>query len=110
MTDRQTELLPCPFCGGTEIEIRRMPSQWQHPEYAAQCGECLTINGTSLGMDAAAQEWNTRATPDYVKPLVDALKKIEAIGYELEKPNHIARNEIAKITDEALSKLPEDLR
>lgn len=73
--DKQIELLPCPFCGCTKIDIRRMPSQWQHPEYAAQCGECLTINGTTPSMEAAAEDWNQRTTPTPPAGQVEAVAR-----------------------------------
>lgn len=58
-----SELRECPFCGGKSITIRKMPQEWDRPEYAAQCGACLTLNGTSLSEEAALKAWNNRPPP-----------------------------------------------
>lgn len=110
MTDRQGELLPCPFCGCDEVVIRQMPHGWDCSEYAAQCKRCLNINGTSLSKQAAVAAWNTRATPDYVKPLVEALRSIAYRPLGGDTETYFCGVDMQNTAKQALSKLPEDLR
>src|SRR5690606_16343709 len=66
MTD--IDLLPCPFCGGTEIYIGPMnrPSAWGYWEVGCNNDDCpldvdsVKVEGGTLEKAAAA--WNTRAT------------------------------------------------
>lgn len=70
-----SELRNCPFCGSNNVTIREMSSKWGVPEYAAQCGTCLSLNGASLSEKAAAAAWNNRpALPGFFKAIIRKLE------------------------------------
>jgi Lar family restriction alleviation protein len=63
-------LLPCPFCGGTDMEVENTHT----PSYAVECEDCGAAIGTPPGLTdgaktranhrraflAAISAWNTR--------------------------------------------------
>jgi hypothetical protein len=62
------ELLPCPFCGGTEIHIGPMGQQNAWDYWVAGCNnyDC-PLDADSVKVEFGTQEkaaaaWNTRAT------------------------------------------------
>ena len=63
------ELLPCPFCGGTEImEASCQSSIW----YFCGNDNCQAVGPTAYNEAGARLLWNTRApilTPDQIKRL-----------------------------------------
>ena len=67
------ELLPCPFCGGTEVYTKN-----ELYGYQAICNDCLARSPLSENRNRAIVRWNTRA------PILSAeeIKKLEEF-YEL---------------------------
>ncbi len=61
------ELLPCPFCGGSEIEICHTSLYW------GQCGnfDCGANTGGEETPELAIAQWNARATPQ--EPCADGV-------------------------------------
>lgn len=60
MTDNTTqpshtsELLPCPFCGGTNLEVSNL---------CVACANCFACGGGDK-LDGVEDAWNTRAAPE----------------------------------------------
>ena len=67
-TKDQEKLLPCPFCGNSEIEIRTVVV-YQNGESSPEVVRCrychISIGSSDVGV--AEKKWNTR-------PLEDALR------------------------------------
>src|SRR5690606_5846377 len=82
MTD--IDLLPCPFCGGTEIYIGPMnrPSAWGDWEAGCNNDDCpldvdsVKVEGGTLEKAAAA--WNTRATDANLAALQAEIERLRA--------------------------------
>ena len=57
------ELLPCPFCGGEDLEIDHAPTyDVRHPDvYEVHCVECGGRGGEGWTEAEAIAAWNTRA-------------------------------------------------
>ena len=56
----ETEIKPCPFCGGTAAIVRgctHLNSKWQFKVYCKQCQVRQTLHKTKCG---AIAEWNRR--------------------------------------------------
>ena len=90
MTNKETELLPCPFCGG-EARMFEKADGLGSSFYEAQCwdNDCgANVTCRSTCMDEGIKAWNTRTpTPDEIKRLVEmasdntfTLHKIESRG------------------------------
>lgn len=58
-----TDLLPCPFCGGTDIELSHYPTyDVAHPDvYEILCPDCGGRGGEGWTEAEAIAAWNTRA-------------------------------------------------
>jgi Lar family restriction alleviation protein len=68
------ELLPCPFCGGTNVSVQS-GENYRAEMYQAGCWDCdvwipqdrpensWTRQLTEQGYDSASNNWNRRATP-----------------------------------------------
>jgi Lar family restriction alleviation protein len=52
----KTELLPCPFCGGVELE----PVQTENDGYAVYCADCYATGPEATSKQAALTAWNQR--------------------------------------------------
>lgn len=74
-----TELLPCPFCGGKAVMVRQIP---RVPNIEVFCKKCKGGFQKSLTNEyEIAKLWNKRAYPQEVKELVKR--------YEPQKPDSI---------------------
>lgn len=51
------ELKPCPFCGGTELEVMEIDEGFS----AVACDTCDAIGPMGQGDEEAKREWNQRA-------------------------------------------------
>ena len=70
-TETLPELLPCPFCGGTNLEFHLYPGGC--PDGFIQCSDCTTCGPESEAThEAAAASWNAR---EAVPADADALEK-----------------------------------
>ena len=49
-------LLPCPFCGGTDLSVEREPETMQYVVFCAHCGP-MCFNKYKLD---TIHSWNTR--------------------------------------------------
>lgn len=72
------DLKPCPFCGGTDLEIREMGEEW----HVVSCNGCNAEGGYYLPDDStmpeeAAELWNRRPTP---RAEALAVPEIAALG------------------------------
>lgn len=58
-----TELLPCPFCGGEDLEIDHAQTyDVYHPDvYEVHCVECGGRGGEGWTEAESIEAWNTRA-------------------------------------------------
>ena len=56
------ELLPCPFCGGTDVHLRHLASASMSWVSCAGCG-LEAPSETGVTDDAAVAYWNRRAAP-----------------------------------------------
>ena len=75
------ELLPCPYCGGTEIRIHT-DDIWK----AAYCIECGAEGQYDLGESGARENWNNR-------PLESALRaRVAELEKQLEKWEEFSPN------------------
>lgn len=112
MTDRQTELLPCPFCGYLAKEDEPLHKR----DYSrvictnGECGVHISADDLDDDFEVAAKKWNTRATPDYVKPLVEALRSIAYRPLGGDTETYFCGVNMQNTAKQALLKLPEDLR
>lgn len=102
MTQSATDkLLPCPFCGGDAVL-----GTWDNGYYSGYKVTCCV----KISADADAtkhqviEKWNTRAVPDYVKQMVEAIRK--AAEYINDGRPALADLELAM----AINNLPEELR
>lgn len=86
----ETELEPCPFCGGDASGI-----VVSHIQFMISCnnGDCDTSGGLYDSKGAAIKAWNTRAKP---RPTGDRAKALEAFG--------ITRTELIQLLNEAKSR------
>lgn len=72
-------LLPCPFCGGEDLEIDHAPTyDVHHPDvYEVHCVECSGGGGEGWTEHEAISAWNTRAertcecVAEYAKSPID---------------------------------------
>ena len=58
----KNELLPCPFCGGTEIKVKRMKWNNLTDWYYATCKKC-TANVRHFNEVLLIAKWNERTLP-----------------------------------------------
>ena len=60
-----TDLKPCPFCGGEDLEIDHAPTyDVYHPDvYEVHCVECGGRGGEDWTKAEAIEAWNTRVKP-----------------------------------------------
>lgn len=67
-----TELKPCPFCGGEDLEIDHAPTyDVRHPDvYEVHCVECGGRGGEGWTEAEAIAAWNTRAEMGYEDTLI----------------------------------------
>lgn len=60
----ETELKPCPFCGGTaEIRItvkNRIEEQRKDRAHLIMCRKCRASSGSEFDKDKAIEKWNRR--------------------------------------------------
>lgn len=67
--EKQTELKPCPFCGGTNLDVLNVLEE--NPEYElfgmtkdnwnVVCNSCYGYGGTRRTVFEAIEAWNRRA-------------------------------------------------
>lgn len=60
------ELIPCPFCGGDDVEIQNSFAGSKKPV----CMDCGASLHPSRSEEAAIHEWNTRVYPPEVQELI----------------------------------------
>jgi Lar family restriction alleviation protein len=53
------DLLPCPFCGGTDIGLGNEGSQW-----TGVCRGCDTVSAWTLSRESCVTAWNRREDPN----------------------------------------------
>lgn len=58
LTDHDKELLPCPFCGGTDLKLFGEYA----PEWWVCCETCKAATQTRTNKSQAIEDWNRRAT------------------------------------------------
>lgn len=81
----QEELLPCPWCGGTErvfISSGSCGHSWTAHVACTQCDDssgphCCWFSSQEESEKRAIQAWNTRATPKEPSPVQPSLDKAE---------------------------------
>lgn len=78
---KQTELLPCPFCGSADVEIQGKPAILDALDSVC-CNECTA--------DAPIHAWNTRAALAEPAPQQDVAGLVEAL--------RIAANRLDRLT------------
>ena len=74
MTDK---LLPCPFCGGNDIQIDEMESFWDKNEtsWRVLCIDCIAETAGDTKEQAIAA-WNRRAEPENKPLTLNELKQM----------------------------------
>lgn len=97
-------LLPCPFCGHEPVR-RQIPNDgaW---EIACQTVTCIRPKFGPAHIypkERAITAWNTRAQPDAVAKLVDALKTISAMCPAT--CDMSVAHQMADVADDALAEL-----
>ena len=56
MTDNETRLLPCPFCGSGNVELKRY-----HGLFGVECNDCFRASWRYyMTREAAINRWNRR--------------------------------------------------
>ena len=68
-----SELLPCPFCGGEDVEIDHASTyDVHHPDvYEVHCPDCGGRSGEGWTEDEAIAAWNTRAERTCHETMID---------------------------------------
>lgn len=81
------ELKPCPFCGGTEIELSCGTPDREGIPKQMNCTECGASGpwdyATEESTEQQVKDWNTRPTPDLTE-------RIEAAAEEIAKEIKLA--------------------
>ncbi|WP_043307284.1 Lar family restriction alleviation protein [Burkholderia glumae] len=91
MSDKLSELLPCPFCGGAVVLEQTIDKRhW----WGVKCRNTLNLGGTcaieqipSASPEAAVERWNRRVSPapaisaDRWQPIETAPKETELLGW-----------------------------
>ena len=79
----KTELLPCPFCGGSDVEIQNSFAGSKKPV----CTDCGASLHPSRSNEAAINEWNTRVYPPEVQAAIERDKaEMPAWDTEMDEP------------------------
>jgi Lar family restriction alleviation protein len=75
-----TELKPCPFCGGEDLAVIKDPRDQWLPWYLVLCNadDCHTLGPARRNKPDAITAWNTRQPDPQVTALVEALRAIES--------------------------------
>ena len=73
--DSLIELLPCPFCGSTELVLDNLVDDY---DYSVSCGECEVQQLANYPKDIAVARWNTRA-PESTSPRQFAAKELSRL-------------------------------
>ncbi|WP_419692202.1 Lar family restriction alleviation protein [Burkholderia gladioli] len=100
MSDKLSELLPCPFCGSDEVTVGSFGSSCIDPQHYVQCEQCdgATVRHASDGEAIAA--WNRRASP--APAISESEDAIQAVRVVLEQNAvYFARSTIEEIVDAA---------
>lgn len=63
LTADEPELLPCPFCGGDEVEYQQLAVSGEHHVECQQCG-VLVAFPVDLTPEEVVIRWNRRETPE----------------------------------------------
>ena len=67
------ELKPCPFCGGTNVTMARIPTwdtrSWRY--VSCRNSDCQAEGPADLRESGAIEKWNTRAVDALESPLPD---------------------------------------
>jgi Lar family restriction alleviation protein len=80
MTDTKADpLLPCPFCGGTSIDVEEISStSGNSHSYMISCDGCEAIApGPNLSLEEGRKSWNTRAAFPPAVPLLNTKADVE---------------------------------
>jgi Lar family restriction alleviation protein len=68
------EIKPCPFCGGTSIQVQQGSTYRRLVAICADCGaqgpevRQTALDAKSPDQDAALRDWNTRVNPEHLSP------------------------------------------
>lgn len=54
------ELKPCPFCGGVNVFIAELRTNFFESRYAAVCEDCQSLGGNCKTEEKAIEAWNRR--------------------------------------------------
>ena len=110
----EVELLPCPFCGGTEIHFGPMDasSAWEYWVVGCNNYDC-PLDADSVKVEfgtpeKAAAAWNTRATDANLAALQAEIEKLREALAALKAENEMLR-EALKDADNELGWLDEDI-
>lgn len=82
MTQTQTQLLPCPFCGGeAELEIDIIDVWLGQRLYTVECsnGECLAVSDRFAAPERATAWWNRRAESADLAALRQRVQELDEI-------------------------------
>ena len=61
----KTELKPCPFCGGTDIESYQVKPSWTNPYWRIGCPNCgRYFVAADCTEEEAIKAWNRRKNND----------------------------------------------
>lgn len=114
----EVELLPCPFCGGTEIHFGPMdsPSAWECWVVGCNNYDCpLDVDSVKVEFgtpEQAAAAWNTRATDANLAALqaeierlrmeVERWKRVNAEQVKLHVKAEIRAEQLAEVLETCL--------
>ena len=73
------ELKPCPFCGGTRVEVFNQLEEQPEMEligltkdnWNVVCDDCFAVGGTRRTAAEAMEAWNRRVGDDLTERMVD---------------------------------------
>ena len=92
---KETELKPCPFCGGKATIINAQQPFERIRKCFATCTVCgVEMPRTARSVKATTKDWNRRTTDAYINNMtihIGTVREIESIGVEIEVTKTIKR-------------------
>jgi len=76
MSDKETELLPCPFCGTGDVKVEEYDTEER--DGIIYCASCRCIHWTGSRKEAALN-WNTRAAHSEASAWVSVAELVDAV-------------------------------
>ena len=83
--------LPCPFCGGEEVE-RRLVSMASERFYRIECRKCFATTGLKNTTAQADAAWNRRPQPDNTPLTLEELRGMGGGRVWLDDTGHSANS------------------